>query len=192
MYPPLGTNDYGPYLTQVAQAKPEATYNFYSGSDAVRFVKQYGEYGLKDGIKLTGAGFLLEQDVLPAQGDAALGGISGLHYAITLDNPENTKFKADYKAKFGTDANVFAVQGWDTARVIVDALNAVQGDTSDKEKLIEAIAAVKFASPRGPFEFDPDTHHVVQNIYVREVKKVEGTNQNVVLDTVERVRDPGK
>jgi branched-chain amino acid transport system substrate-binding protein len=189
VYPPFPNTDYAAYLTQIAQARPDATYSFYSGSDAVNFVKQYGEFGLNRDIRLCGSGFLLEQDVLPAQGNAALRGISGLHWALTLDNPENKAFVAAYRQRFNKDADVFAMQGYDTAHVIVEALNKTQGDTSNKERLADAIVAVKFASPRGPFEFDPETHNVVQNIYAREVREVDGKLTNVVLQTFPMVSD---
>lgn len=192
VYAPLGTNDYGAYLAQIAKAKPEAIYGFFSGSDAVRFVKQFEEYGLKKDVKLTSAGFMLEEDVLPAQGKAALGAFSGLHWALTLENPENKKFVEDFKKKYNAAPSVFATQGYDTARVIVDAVNLLQGDTSNKDKLTEAIKGIKFASPRGSFEFDPETNNVVHNVYVREVKEIGGELHNQVIKTYEKVKDPGK
>ena len=192
VYAPLGTNDFGAYLAQVAKAKPEAVYGFFSGSDAVRFVKQFDEYGLKKNVKITSAGFMLEEDVLPAQGKAALGGISGLHWAMSLDNPENKKFVEDYKKKHNAVPSVFAMQGYDTARVIVESVNQLQGDTSNKDKLTETIKGLKFNSPRGKFEFDPETNNVVQNIYIREVKDVGGELHNQVIKTYENVKDPGK
>ena len=189
LYPPFPNTDYAAYLTQIPGAQPDATYSFYAGSDAVNFVKQYAEFGLSPGIKLCGSGFLLEEDVLPAQGQAALGGISGLHWALTLDNPENRAFTQAYRQKFNKDADVYAMQGYDTARVIVEALNKTQGDTTDKPRLIEAITSVKFASPRGSFEFDPETHNPIQNIYAREVREVGGKLANVVVETFPRVKD---
>ncbi len=83
------------------------------------------------------------------------------------------------------------MQGYDTAHVIVDALNRTQGDTTNKDRLIEAIVSVKFASPRGPFEFDPESHNVVQNVYAREVREVGGKLTNVVLETFPMVKDKG-
>lgn len=192
VYPPLGNNDYAPFLAKIKEAKPEAVYCFYSGSDAVKFVKQFDEYGLKKDIKLAGAGFSFEEDVLPAQGKSALGAISGMHWAYGLETPLNKKFMDDYKKKFNKEANVFSLQGYDTARVIVEAVNAVKGDTADKDKLIKAIAAVKFDSPRGPFSFDPATQNPVIDIYIREVKEVGGALHNVVISTVKNVRDPGQ
>jgi branched-chain amino acid transport system substrate-binding protein len=190
--PPLNNTDYAPYIAQVQKMNPGGIYNFYSGSDAVRFVQQAAEYGLIRSTRVTGAGFMVEQDVLPAEGASALGIYSPLHWALTLQTKENLAFTRAYKARFRRDASVFALQGFDAARVIVEALNRTNGDTSNKDRLIEAIAAVRFASPRGPFEFDPNTHNVIQSIYVRQVRRVGNDIANVVFEDLGRIADPGK
>ncbi len=192
-YPKLGETDYAPYLTKIKQSGARAVFAFFSGTDAVNFVKQYDQFGLKGSIKLTGAGFLTEPDVLPAQGRSALGVITGHFYTPQLDNPVNKKFVADFKAKFGGKTpDGFACQGYDTAEVIVRALKAVNGNTQDKDKLVDAIARTEFDSPRGRFRFDPKTHNVIQPfIYVREVREVAGGLDNVPIDKVADVRDPG-
>jgi branched-chain amino acid transport system substrate-binding protein len=192
-YPKLGETDYAPYLTKVRQSGAKAVYAFFSGTDAVNFVKQYDQFGLKQSIKLTGAGFLTEPDVLPAQGRSALGVITGHFYTPLLENPTNVAFVRDFRAKFGGKMpDGFACQGYDTAETIVRALKAVGGNTQDKEKLVAAIEATAFESPRGPFRFDPKTHNVIQPfIYIREVKEVAGGLNNVPFDKVADVRDPG-
>jgi branched-chain amino acid transport system substrate-binding protein len=166
---------------------------FYSGTDAVNFVKQFASFGLKQSIKLTGAGFLTEPDVLPAQGAAALGILTGHFYTPLLDNAANHKFVKDFREKyFGKMPDGFACQGFDTAEVIVRALKAVNGNTQDKDKLVGAIAETEFDSPRGRFRFDPKTHNVIQPfIYIREVREVAGSLANVPIDRVAGVRDPG-
>ncbi len=192
-YPKLGETDYAPYLTKIRQSGVKAAYAFFSGTDAVNFVKQYDQFGLKQTVKLCGAGFLTEPDVLPAQGRSALGIITGHFYTPQLDNPTNKKFVADFKAKFGGKTpDGFACQGYDTAEVIVRALKAVNGNTQDKDKLVAAIAKTEFESPRGHFRFDPKTHNVIQPfIYIREVKEVAGGIDNVPFDKVANVTDPG-
>ncbi len=58
-----------------------------------------------------------------------------------------------------------AIQNTECLRVVTEALNATQGDTSNKSKLQDAIRAVEFDAPRGLFRFDPETQNVVvQNI----------------------------
>lgn len=188
-FPSMG--DPAAFITEIQNADPPMVFCFYSGGAAVTFVKAYGEFGLTGKIPLVAAGFAVEEDVLPAEGQAALGAYSGLHWALLLDNPENKAFTAGYKDRTGNDANVFAMQGYDTGRVIVEALNALQGDTSNTDKFIEALAAVKFKSPRGEFKFDPETHNVINPIYARQVQEVEGALHNVVLENLGEFPDPG-
>src|SRR6185312_11174462 len=95
-YPELGETDYAPLLTKIRQSGAKAVYAFFSGTDAVNFVKQYDQFGLKGQVKLTGAGFLTEPDVLPAQGKSALGVITGHFYTPLLDNPTNQRFVKDF------------------------------------------------------------------------------------------------
>jgi branched-chain amino acid transport system substrate-binding protein len=192
VWSPLGTNDYGPFLARIKKANPEAVYCFYAGSDAVRFVKQYDEYGLKRNVKLASAGFMVENDVTPAQGDSALGVFSSLHWADTLDIPENKSFMKAFLERYGHEASVYAVQGYDAARVIVDALNKLKGDTNNKDQLLATISGIKFVSPRGPFSFDQETNNVIHDIYIREVQKIDGKLRNAVLAKHEQLKDPGK
>ncbi len=188
-FPSMG--DPAPFITEIQNADPPMVFCFYSGGAAVTFVKAYGEFGLTGKIPLVAAGFTVEEDVLPAEGEAALGAYSGLHWALLLDNPENKAFTKAYKERTGKDANVFAMQGYDTGRVIVEAVNAVQGDTSNTDKFIEALEGVQFKSPRGEFKFDPETHNVINHIYVRQVKEVDGVLHNVVLEDLGEFPDPG-
>jgi branched-chain amino acid transport system substrate-binding protein len=188
-FPNMG--DPAPFITELADAAPELIYCFYSGGAAVTFMKAYGEFGLAGQIPLMCSGFMVEEDVLPAQGDAALGVRSGLHWALLLDNPENKKFTAAYKERTSKEANVFSVQGYDTGRVIVEMLNKVQGDTSNVDKMIEALGGISFASPRGSFALDAATQAPRHHIYLREVQTVDGVLHNVVTDDLGEIVDPG-
>jgi len=190
---PNTSGDFAPFITQINSSRPDAIYVFMSGQDAVNFLKQ-ARAQLDKGIKVTGSGFFVEQDVLSAIGDAApIGAITGLHWALTLDNKENRDFTTAFKRRFSKTADVFAVQGYDTGRVVVDALEAVKGSTTDKAAFMRAIAKVSFKSPRGDFKFDDNSHNVVNTIYVRELvndSKLGPTNK--VISSLPNVVDPGK
>ncbi len=192
IYPPLGNNDFGPYLADIRNTDVKATFSFYAGTDAVRFVKQYDEYGLRQKYRLTGSGFMLESDTLPAQGRSALGAINVLHYADTLDNAENLKFVSDYLARYKEYPSVYSEYGYVAARVLHLSLEAVDGNTEAKEKLREAMRAVKFNAPRGPFRFTPETQSPTQNIYIREVAEINGRITNKVIFTFKDVPEPAK
>ena len=188
--------DQTPFVQAIKTDAIDGIYCFMSGTDAVTFLKKANELGtLKKLGLVSGSGFFVEQDVLAAIADAApVGAITGLHWALTLATKENQDFVSKYSKKFsGRQADVFAVQGFDTARVIVEALNAVKGKTDDKLSFLRAISNVAFKSPRGDFRFDPNTNNVVQTIYVRKTvndPKLGWTNQ--VIDQYPGVADPGK
>ncbi len=188
-FPNMG--DPAPFITEIQSNDPPMVFCFYSGGAAVTFVQAYGEFGLTGNIPLVAAGFTVEQDVLPAQGKSALGTYSGLHWALPLDNPENKMFTEAFKERTGNEGNVFAVQGYDTGRVIVEMLNALEGDTSDVNAMIEVLSDVSFTGPRGPFKLDGNSQNPAQHIYVREVQEVGGELQNIVLADLGETIDPG-
>ncbi len=191
-YPPLETNDYSSYLTNIRQSEAEASWSFYAGSDAVSFVQQFDEFGLHDTTPLYGTGNLIDIDTLDAQGATATGAQTALFYSPDLDNPENEEFISNFEQAYDREPGVYAVQGWDAAWLIGEGLRAVEGDTGDPEALVEAMENVEFESPRGPMELD-ENNNPIQNIYIREAEEQEdGTVDNVVIDTIEDVEDPGE
>lgn len=192
VYPPLGTNDYSSYLTQIRGENPDAVYAFYAGSDAVRFVQQYEEFGLKGQISLIGSGWLNAEDTRPAQGTASEGIIAAMFWDYNLDTPENKAFVKAYEAKYNERPSIESLEGYDAARIIVEALTTLNGDASDRDKVVEAISQVEFVSPRGPIKFDQNTHHIIQNMYIVETVIENGRTENKVIDNIGEVVDPGQ
>jgi branched-chain amino acid transport system substrate-binding protein len=191
IYPPLGTTDFSVYLTDMAATGASASFNFFVGTDAVRFVQQYGALGVKQKIRLTGFSAIVDSNVLGAEGEAAIGIVCPQIYTTTLDTPVNRKFVSDYRAKYHTLPTTFSDYGYVTARVIDEAVKATDGDTTNKDRLAEAMSKVAFEAPRGPFRFDPKTHHPIQNTYICEVKKIDGVAVIKDFMTIRDVRDPG-
>ncbi len=190
---PLGNNDFVPFVTQLKAQPTKDIYSFFSGTDAIKYIQAWNQLGMPvAGYRMNGAGFLTEQDVLKEVKDQAIGAVTSLFWAVTLDNPENKQFVDAYQKEYGQVPDVFAVQAWDGIRALDEALQKTNGDTSDAQKLVRALEDTKFKSPRGDFEFDKDTHNPIQDMYIREVKDQGGQAVNVVSDKVARVTDPGK
>ena len=187
VYPKLGTTDYGPYLTQIKDA--DAVWVHFSAADSIKFVKQYEEYGLKKKLPLLSSGDLVDESSLLGQGDSAIGIISALHYSAALTNPENQKFVKDYTAKYGEGPNMFAEQGYVTAKVIVKGIEGTGGKVTDTKQLLDSIRKVQFDAPRGPFKFDLQTQNVIFNTYIRKTEKINGKLVNTVIETIPDVSD---
>ncbi len=190
--PPLGTSDFSSFITPIQEADTPAVFAFFSGSDAIAFVKQFAEFGLNAQIALTGNGFMVEEDVLDAQGEAALGVRTLLFWALNLDTPNNNSFRSAYEESFDERPSVFSVQGYDTGNVIVDVVKRLDGKVNNLEEVIKATEATNLTnSPRGPqLRFDPVTHNVILNMYVREVQQVDGRYTNIVIDDLGEAIQP--
>jgi len=190
---PLGSSDFLPFVTQIKAQQTKDIYSFFSGTDAINYIKAWTQLGMPAaGYRMNGAGFLTEQDVLKEVKEQANGAITSLFWAVTLDNAENKAFVDAYQKEYSLLPDVFAVQAWDGMQAVDLALQATKGDTTNKDAFIAALESVKFKSPRGDFEFDKETHNVIQDIYIREVKVQSGQAVNTIVDKVARVTDPGK
>ena len=192
VYPPLGNNDFSSYLAKMNRDDIDGVYAFYAGSDAVRFVQQYEEYGLKGKIPLIGSGWLNAEDTRPQQKLAAEGIKSTLFWDYNLDTPENKAFVEAYEKKFDQRPSIESLEGYDAAMIMGKAIESLNGDVSDSEKLVEAISNVELTSPRGPIKFDKETHNIIQNIYIMETVVENDATENKVIDTIPDVADPGK
>lgn len=191
--PPLGNADFVPFVTQIKAQPTKNVFSFFSGTDAIGYIRAWDQLGMRAaGYKMYGAGFLTEQDVLKEVKQLADGAITSLFWSVELDNAENKAFVDLYQKEYSLLPDVFAVQMWDGMKVLDEALKKTGGNTADKEALITALEGVSFKSPRGDFAFDPATHNVVHDIYIREVRTTGGQTVNAILDKFGRVTDPGK
>jgi branched-chain amino acid transport system substrate-binding protein len=190
-YPPFGPiSDFGPYLTKIKEAKPDAVFTFFAGPPATAMVKQFKEFGLSPSIRLAGAGWLISPLNLPGEGDAAVGVYGILNYIPEIDNPVNKAFQQKFQAKYNRAASEFAAQGYDTGKLIVAAVNSLGGKTSDKAAFVKALHTVKIEGTRGPLRIDPKTNNVVQDIYIYEAKKMGDKVGFSVLERFKAVQDP--
>ncbi len=191
---PVNTPDYAPFLQRIKDAKPDAVFLFVPNGEAgVALAKGYTERGLAAaGIKALATGDVTDEDVLDAMGDAALGMITSFHYSAVHDSPENKAFTAAYAKAFPKDrVNFVAVAGYDGMHLIDLALAKTKGDAG-VDGFMAAVKGMKWTSPRGPVEIDPQTRDIIQNVYIRKVQRVGGVLQNVEFDTIKAVKDPGK
>jgi branched-chain amino acid transport system substrate-binding protein len=182
---PFPTTEFQANLSEIASLKPDAVFVFFAGAGAAKFVKDYADAGLKDKVALYGSGFLTE-GVLAAQGAAAEGIKTTLHYADGLDNAANKAFREAFKKATAREADVYAVAGYDAIQALDLALAKVQGDTGAQKELIAALEAARFDSPRGAFRFS-NAHNPIQDVYLRQVKG----GQQIVLGVAQKnAEDP--
>ncbi len=194
---PLQNPDWAAYMQRVKDAKPDVLKVFIpAGKTATAVMKNFSDLGLgQAGIKLIGPGDITTDEELPNMGDVALGVLTVHHYTANADRPANKAVVAAWKKEYGANEtpNFLSVASWDGMDMIFQAIKAQKGKI-DPDKTMEMFKAYKNPnSPRGPISIDPETRDIVQNEYLREVRRVGGNVVNVEIETVgTAVKDPWK
>jgi len=184
---PFPSTNFQSHVSAIADKNPDAVFTFFAGGGAIKFVKDYDAMGLRGKIPLLGSGFLTE-GTLQAQGEAAEGVITGLHYAEELDVPKNREFREAFNTEYGHYPDIYAVQGYDAGQAIASTISQLKGDISDKQAVISTMEQLTIDSPRGEFTFSK-AHNPIQNIYLREVKDGVNVVQSVAAEALE---DPAR
>ncbi len=187
---PVTTTDFSAAIAHIRDAKPQAVFIFLL-SQGPPFIKQWhNSEGPASGIKIL-AGVETSELSLPVLGDDAIGIYSPSSYSVVRDSPLNKAFLRDMHAAQPTieAADFYSVAVYDALQAIYK-ITAAQNGVLDPDKTMALVKGLKFESPRGPIEIDPQTRDLIQAIYIRRVDKVGGALQNTVIATYPHVRDP--
>ena len=191
---PVVSPDFSAFVQRLKDAKSESVFIFVPGGEQPAALgKALAEHGLTPkSLKILASGELTNDEPLRSMGDAAEGIITGWTYTWAHKSALNEKFvKGMNEMLNGRNPDQFAVSAYDGMHVIYEALKKTNGK-ADGPTLIAAMKGMAWESPRGPISIDPETRDIVQNIYIREVKKVDGKLQNVEFDHIADFKDPGK
>ena len=178
VYTQLGATDYSGEIAQIRASGADGVFFFLPGGMGISFMKQYAESGVD--IPLLGPAFSFDQDILPAVGEAALGVKNTSTWSKDLDNEANRAFVDAFKAEYGRLPSIYAAQGYDTANLLLSAIE--KADVADADAFQAALREADFASVRGDFKFGPN-QHPIQDIYVREVIKEGDVYTNRIVGT---------
>lgn len=187
---PVDTSDYSSILATL----PEGDAVLYNGagSDALAFFEQYHDFGIDAKMPLLGGSNMFAVGDLPEMGSKALGMLSALQYAEGLQSEQFTEFRDAFWAMHGEDTMPLAPaeHGYVAYKMAVAAVKKA-GGASDRGAVVDALRATEMPNaPRGPFHLD-EYGNPVQNVYINEVKEVDGRLVNVPIKTVENVSQFG-
>src|SRR3954471_13413496 len=170
VYTKLGQQDYQAEISQLRAKNPKAVFAFYPGGMGIQFLKQYDQAGLRDQIPLYTV-YTVDEISIPAVKDAAVGVYEARYWSPDLKNPQNQRFVADYKKKFGKLPVFYGAQSYDGIMLIDSAVRAVKGNVKDVKGMVAAMEKANFHSLRGPFTYNVN-HHPIQNFYLLKTEKL--------------------
>ncbi len=176
IWPPLVTPDYTPYVAQISDC--DGVCQGFAGSNPLRFMKAYDSAGLKFPVVSGETGG--DDALLKSFGDEAIGLISCIPYTLDLESDGNHRFVEGMLKNFNTVPGQYAGLLYVNCQVVEAGLKALNGNSSDKTKLVAAMRAVNLTdTPRGPVKFD-HFGNVIGDFYVRKLGK-EGAKYGLSL-----------
>ncbi|TDB04348.1 ABC transporter substrate-binding protein [Halomonas marinisediminis] len=186
LYTQMGQTDYAAEIAQIRASDADSLFFFLPGGMGISFMKQWQNAGVD--LPVFGAAFSFDETLIKAVGEAAIGARNTSLWAYDLDNDTSRAFVESFQQAYDRMPTLYAAQGFDTANLILSALEQAHPD--DQDAFREALREADFDSVRGEFRFGPN-QHPIQDIYVREVVAGEdGEPTNRLLDiAVEDIQD---
>ena len=158
-YTPLGATEYSTIIAKIKDAKPDAVFNTLNGDSNVAFFKQLKDAGIT-AAQMPVLSVSVAEEEARGIGPANIAGhLCAWNYFQTTKTPENDKFVAAYKAKYGKDrvtddpieAGYFGVYLW--KEMVEKAKSTAVAD------VVKASDGVSFAAPEGMVKIDGENHH---------------------------------
>lgn len=167
-----GDTDFNAQLTKIKSTNPDVLVlpDYYNVVGLI--AKQARATGITSQF-LGGDGW--ESEELYSIGGEAVNGALYINHYYSGDTDENVKKFVDaYKAKFNKDPDAFAALGYDTAKVLVKAIEK-SGDLS-ADKIKESLASMELDSVTGHIKFNEERSAVKS----ASIIKVDGENKTLV------------
>lgn len=192
---PVENRDFTAYIQRAKDTKPKVLYAFINATGGgIEFLRAVKSSGIeKLGTKILVNGALVNEAILPAEGDNAVGIISTSDYTSMHNSALNRQFVKDFKAAYGGDQNpsFIAVAAYDAMAAAYKVIDAQKG-AIDPDKTMDLVKTLKFESPRGPIAIDPATRDIVLNAYFMRAERRKGVLGNYEFETTPMVKDPNE
>lgn len=176
---PIGTSDYSSIFPQIPE-DIDAIFVTLGGTDAVNFVTQMDEYGLMGKFAILGGTVTVDASQLASVGELLDGVVSGSIMTGDLTTPEFKALDQAFGDLRGRAPSLFVENYYRATKWALLALHRVFGNIEDQASFREALQATSFVAPASFVYFD-DYHNVMTDVYLNQVKNINGEWRNSVI-----------
>ena len=159
-YKPLGDTEFSTLTNKVKDAKPDAVFNTLNGDSNVAFFKQLKSLGITAATMPVISVSIAEEEVKGIGPDILAGHVVAWDYYQTTDNPQNTKFVAAFKKKYGADSVTSDPMEAAYTSVYLWAAAVKKAGSTDVTKVKAATAGLTWLAPEGKVTIDGPTQHI--------------------------------
>ncbi len=189
----VGEPDFGPYISAIMAAKPDAVFVATGGRDMVPFLKAAKTTGLASKtvvIVWTATDTCTLRALGPTMPEGVIGGCS--YHFYFPKTKENKEFASKFKSTYGRWPGFCAFAGYVFGKFLIKAIK-IAGSV-DKEKVINAMEGLSINSPVGKVTMRAFDHQLMEPVFVGRTAKVPGYKfliaTNIVTIPAEEVIPP--
>ena len=169
-YIPLGGTDFSSIITKIRIAHPDIVFNTLNGDSNVSFFKQMAAAGITE-KQLPVMSFSIAEQEAKAMGPSLVNGsYAAWNYFESLHNPDNRKFIAAYKARYGQNSVVDDPMAHGYLDVYMWAAAVKKAGSFDPQAVRKAAAELGWTdSLMGSVKF-ADNQSLYQTAYVGQLQ----------------------
>ncbi|GAC1416488.1 MAG: ABC transporter substrate-binding protein [Candidatus Velthaea sp.] len=170
---PLGTTDFSSYFPRIAGLKPDVLVLASFGADIMNAIKAANDFGIKKTTRIV-VPQLLYSGRMTAGAQAYEGVVGGTCYYWGIESsvPSAKRFNDKFRAaNNGIEPADYAGYGYSGVKTVLTAVK--NAGTTDNEKVIPALASLKYDFYKGPQHFRGCDHQSVGNVIL-----IESRNEN--------------
>jgi branched-chain amino acid transport system substrate-binding protein len=183
-YLPIDGSDWTSVLSKIRAVKPDALVSATAGgAPNVSLAKQLQGSGLN----LPYGNLAIDEATAKSMGDVANGMYMSASYLTTIDTPENQKFMASMKKRFGAELktpNELSEPQYEAFYLYKAAVE--KAGTVDNDKVVKALSEVAFTGPRGEVRMNKSRHTPL----AMQLGQIQANGTIKILQTFKNV-DPG-
>ena len=171
-FAPLGTTEFGSYITKLKNANADGLFEVEYGADGVAFVNQGAQFKLFDQYK-TVLGFnMVSEPLFETLGDKITGFFNNVGYDVDADSALNQRFVQAYTEETGNAPYYVTADNYLAAQTLFEGVK--KAGSVDVEQVKTALNDLTFDSIVGQVTMRGADHQLVRPSYVGRVVKEGG------------------
>jgi urea transport system substrate-binding protein len=169
-YLPLGSTEFSSIINKIKAAKPDGILSTIVGDSNVSFYKQLASAGMTKEAQSIVALAVSEEEAIGIGAENLVGVNSCMGYFQSVDTPQNKKFVAAFKAKYGEKRVVGDTMEAGYTSVYLWKLAVEKAGSFDVEKVVAATSNLEFTAPEGQVRMHASNHRLWKHARIGKFK----------------------
>jgi len=166
-YLPLGSQAVAEMMDDIADSKADVILNTINGDSNLAFFGQLHNRGIKTPVMSFS---IAEEELQQMDLEVMVGHYSAWNYFQSLDTPENQRFVASFKKKFGANRTTNASMAAAYTGVHLWAKAVIHANTTDTSTVRQSLKGESYLAPEGKVTVSALNNHLWKPLHIGQIE----------------------